>query len=530
MRLDITKIDPNPFRDFEIDPIDRLQVERLKSSIEQLGFFSGVTARKMPGGRFQMAAGHHRMVAAEEEGLTYIEAVVGDYDDNAMRKIMAIENLTQRGANTGATMDAVAAFAYQVAYEVLTDRATSTNIEVEPSQKAQVRGRLASDGPGEMLIYQSINGYRRDEAVARKAEDPKAEMISMASVKNAVKSLKDSGKMARIVAKAFALVEQERAEDAAEEAEAERLAEEARKRAEAKAAADLERKRKEEEEAKRRDEQKRKDAEQAKIDAANADKARKAEADRKAKEADREALAAEKDRKVKEIARKKAEQQEADRRKLDAERRKQKEKDDNAKAAREEREREKIKAQQERDPTYDSRCDNLFEPEYARAFREAVTTPGGREVIKVKEQHALALKIIEAMKSHKRVSAHKPGTGFIDEYISDVVSEARGDKLLNIKDTEAYKVHTQKQLVESFWNEIQRSISSVEGTMKKLVDQHGKWDKKHGDFPGHVGLTSFLGVTARIEKMAILMYPNDPGVRRWQKANPEEAKKLLSNN
>jgi hypothetical protein len=101
---------------------------------------------------------------------------------------MAIENLTQRGANTGAQMDAVAAFAFQVSYEALSDREASRNHEAFPNKRAleMMRTTILKDGPGEASIYRAINGFDRREATARKAEDDKAEMITQHAVRNAI--------------------------------------------------------------------------------------------------------------------------------------------------------------------------------------------------------------------------------------------------------------------------------------------------------------------------------------------------------
>ncbi len=45
MKIEISKIRPNPYRDFDLYPIDAEQVKRLQHSIHEHGFFSGVTAR-----------------------------------------------------------------------------------------------------------------------------------------------------------------------------------------------------------------------------------------------------------------------------------------------------------------------------------------------------------------------------------------------------------------------------------------------------------------------------------------------------
>src|SRR5262245_44637649 len=110
MKLKLDSVLANPFRDFTLYPIDEEQVLRLQKSIHELGFFSGVTARPHFG-KYQLAAGHHRIEAARREQLTEVEAVVEKYDDPDMVKIMMVENLTQRGHNAASVLDSVAAYA-----------------------------------------------------------------------------------------------------------------------------------------------------------------------------------------------------------------------------------------------------------------------------------------------------------------------------------------------------------------------------------------------------------------------------------
>ena len=104
MKLKLDKIRPNPFRDFDLYPIDEEQVLRLQQSMNSLGFFSGVTARKASGGGFELAAGHHRIAAADREDLMSVEAVVEPYTDRQMVEIMMVENMTQRGHNAASVL------------------------------------------------------------------------------------------------------------------------------------------------------------------------------------------------------------------------------------------------------------------------------------------------------------------------------------------------------------------------------------------------------------------------------------------
>jgi ParB-like chromosome segregation protein Spo0J len=77
-------------RDFTVDPIDREAVEKLRHSIRSHGFWGGVVCRRLPDGRVQTGAGHHRVEAALEEGITDADlAVFDDRDDAWMVEVYA---------------------------------------------------------------------------------------------------------------------------------------------------------------------------------------------------------------------------------------------------------------------------------------------------------------------------------------------------------------------------------------------------------------------------------------------------------
>jgi len=517
MRIDINKIVPNRFRDFDIDPIDEAQVQRLVHSIEDLGFFSGVTARRLPDGTYELACGHHRWKAAEEAGWTHIEAVVDNYDDNKMRRIMAIENLTQRGADFGAVKDSVAAFAYQVAYDTLTDEPSEAVSEsrkgLSEHQLQTKRTVVLKDGPGSPAIYEAINGFGRTELTARKKTDEKAELIKRQQVENAVAALKADGHMAKIVAAAYAVVEEERKAAADKAAEVER-------KAEAKRQADAEAARQREAEATAKAEaeaaRKRREAEMAANDKRKRDAAKAAE--ERAKTQRREALHAEEQRRQAEANRRAKAQREAE-----------------EKRQREAEERARIRDQQAREKTYDSRCDLVFEKDadYIRVFRQQVTLPAVVEVIAFHQQYPLAQRIVKEMKAFDKFSSHKSGTSFITQAIDEVLqadNKAKQDAAKRMK--LIAQQHNTKLQVKAWWDDIKSHIIGVEETMKKLVKAHADWDPSLGDFPANVSLTLLLGVTERIEEMATRMYPNDPGVRRWaekhQASNGKSVKLLPS--
>ena len=109
-------IRPNPFRDFELHPIDEAQVKKLTASIGANGFWSGVVARRWDNG-YEMAFGHHRIAAARGLGLSHAPIEVRDLSDTQMVQMLASENATQRGTTAAASLDAISAIAHFVLRE-----------------------------------------------------------------------------------------------------------------------------------------------------------------------------------------------------------------------------------------------------------------------------------------------------------------------------------------------------------------------------------------------------------------------------
>jgi len=94
MKIQVSTIDTNPFRDMETNPVDRERVDGLRASIKTDKFWGGLPVRKHPTkkGRYQIGCGHHRLIALRENKITSIEAPVVDYTDAQMLRIMINEN------------------------------------------------------------------------------------------------------------------------------------------------------------------------------------------------------------------------------------------------------------------------------------------------------------------------------------------------------------------------------------------------------------------------------------------------------
>ena len=502
MKIKIKDIAPNPFRDFSLYPIDKEQVQRLRQSINDLGFFSGVTARRTPGGRgYQLAAGHHRLKAAEKEGLDEVEAVVNDYTDEKMVAVMVVENMTQRGVNAAATQDSVAAYAHIVSRAILLgDEDASRFLEVSDARTlGTAQAKIAQDGPGAPIMYRAINGFSLAERKERRGDDDKAEIMSQGPIEAALASLKQGGVMGRIVAEALKDVQAIRAErdaEAAEQEERRRKAEEreeaARVREQERATAELDRKRIAAEAAQAK-------AEAAKLKAAQQEGERKEAAKRAAREAEerrKEAAAAHK-RAEKEEAeqRKKAEKERAEAKKIDLEYREMKA----AEAERRRKEAEAVKEQKALDKVYDPRCVHVFRlSSHEAVFRRGVLSEGGRLVIPVDKQFELAKRIRADMEVAEKNSRGDPGSHYIDVALSNVIEEGLGlQRKADKEERERLLQRSHIDRVNTHWTTIRRGLQQAEQALQKLIEEQNQWQYEKRLFPMDLNAIERIGGDAR---------------------------------
>jgi len=92
MELKVKDLKPNPFRRLNKYKINKAKVESLKISIKETSFWDNLLVRNK-NGVYEIAYGHHRLVALKELGIEIINVPVRELDDVAMIKIMANENM-----------------------------------------------------------------------------------------------------------------------------------------------------------------------------------------------------------------------------------------------------------------------------------------------------------------------------------------------------------------------------------------------------------------------------------------------------
>lgn len=217
MRVRLKDLKPNPMRDFQVDPIDRVMVEKLKPSIQEHGLWVGITCCMNEQGDIEIITGHTRVQSALEVGLEFADVVV-EKNVGRLDKLRryARENATQRGFSGTALTGSVASAIKEIAKEALrgmTDDVISHGERTLDWEK--IRTHLMSD-----------RGIGRESILEFLKEIPE---ITPNSITDAVATLKASGHYARLIRESEEEIIKEAAEaaEAAEQARLEREAAEA---------------------------------------------------------------------------------------------------------------------------------------------------------------------------------------------------------------------------------------------------------------------------------------------------------------
>jgi hypothetical protein len=124
MKIALSAIQPNPYRDLDRNPVNQEQVAKLAESIGRTGFWDNVVVRKV-GSKYQLAHGHNRLEALRQSGATHAEFIVKRLSDYDMLTSMIDENATQQSITPAIVMENVTA-AILLAEKMLTESANVT--------------------------------------------------------------------------------------------------------------------------------------------------------------------------------------------------------------------------------------------------------------------------------------------------------------------------------------------------------------------------------------------------------------------
>jgi len=90
--VNLSSIEPNPFRDLKTYPYSQQKLEALMRSIEDVGLWEGMLGRRHGNG-YQLAFAHHRLEAARKKKLNTVPLIIRDLTDEQMIMLMGRENM-----------------------------------------------------------------------------------------------------------------------------------------------------------------------------------------------------------------------------------------------------------------------------------------------------------------------------------------------------------------------------------------------------------------------------------------------------
>lgn len=90
LQVEVANLRPNPWN---TNSVGAQNFEKLKGSIEKLGFFKPILARELDGGIFEILGGEHRWRAAMEQGISTVPVIsVGKINDLVAKQISLVDN------------------------------------------------------------------------------------------------------------------------------------------------------------------------------------------------------------------------------------------------------------------------------------------------------------------------------------------------------------------------------------------------------------------------------------------------------
>jgi hypothetical protein len=95
MKIDLSRIYPNPHRDLARNPVNQDQVQAVAESIQRTGFWDNVVVREKDDS-YELAYGHNRYAALQQIGITEADFIVKPLSDYDMLSAMIDENATQQ--------------------------------------------------------------------------------------------------------------------------------------------------------------------------------------------------------------------------------------------------------------------------------------------------------------------------------------------------------------------------------------------------------------------------------------------------
>jgi ParB-like nuclease domain len=198
---------PNPHHNDQLNELDQVRIDELKTSFNVTGFWSNVLLRPHPDipGKYQQAHGHHRIAAARQQyGDDHkVELPIVKLTDTQMLVAMIQENSNQHGNSFSTRLESVAAATKHVAYIIFRyqnfDRARNnccvplTIFDSRSAFRAAKDHLLSGAGIGEAVIRSAANNS-----------------LMLRDIRTAIGTLKDAGIYGTLITEARDQARQDR--------------------------------------------------------------------------------------------------------------------------------------------------------------------------------------------------------------------------------------------------------------------------------------------------------------------------------
>ena len=96
-QIAVNLIDPCPYQPRKL--LNRQALEDLSENIKENGILQPLTATRLDNGRYQLIAGHRRLLAASKAGLSTVPVIVLDKSEEEVAVLAVIENLQREDLN-----------------------------------------------------------------------------------------------------------------------------------------------------------------------------------------------------------------------------------------------------------------------------------------------------------------------------------------------------------------------------------------------------------------------------------------------
>ena len=159
LQVEVARLRPNPWN---TNSVGAQNFEKLKGSIEKLGFFKPILARELDGGLFEILGGEHRWRAAMEQGISTVPVIsVGKISDLVAKQMSLVDN-ERYGEDD------------QVALQRLIEEIQS-ELDYQLSEIAPYDDELARESAIDLEMLEALS--RGDEEPVEKDSREKAERV-----------------------------------------------------------------------------------------------------------------------------------------------------------------------------------------------------------------------------------------------------------------------------------------------------------------------------------------------------------------